>query len=218
MRVMIAKLMNHYIDGRFSAHKAIGRTVFVMFLVGASWPAAGQWLRDEKAQQPLGQSQKNWAPLAKDKVHDPKGSGIRQLQEPGEGLYQLPATESGNRVLWAKALDRGAISPRRATTPSATKPKVLDLDVLLNLGGSFPIVRFPHRIHTQWLACDNCHEHLFKSVKGANRISMYQILQGEQCGLCHGSVAFPLTQCTFCHNTERTAANLAAPQSRRAGE
>lgn len=162
-------------------------------------------MRDDEAQMPLGQLEKNWVPLSKDGVHDPAGPAIRQLQEPGKGLSQLPAHESGNRVLWAKALDRGAINPRRELAPSATKLQVLDLDILMNLRGGMPIVRFPHRIHTQWLACDNCHEHLFKSQIGANKLSMYTMLQGEQCGLCHGSVAFPLTQCAFCHSVSRAS-------------
>lgn len=199
---MIAKLTKHYTDSWLRAHRTIGRVAIVLFLAGTIWPAEGQWLQDEKAQLPLGQSEKNWTPLASDKVHDPNGQALRQLQEPGAGLYQLPADASGNLVLWAKALDRGAINPRRARTPSGTKLQVLDMDVLMNLRGSFPPVRFPHRIHTQWLACDNCHEHLFKSKIGANPIKMFQILQGEQCGLCHGSVAFPLTQCKFCHSVE----------------
>jgi hypothetical protein len=28
---------------------------------------------------------------------------------------------------------------------------------------------------------------------------MLAILEGEQCGQCHGAVAFPLTECTRCH-------------------
>lgn len=175
----------------------------VLLLVCAPWPAVGQWLQGGKAQLPLGQSEKNWMPLARDKVHDPRGSSIYELQEPSEGLSKLPANSSGNMVRWAEALDRGAIGPRRSLKPTGTMTQVLDMDVLLNLRGSFPIVRFPHRIHTQWLACDNCHEHLFKSQIGANKLSMYRILQGEQCGLCHGSVAFPLTQCQLCHSVER---------------
>lgn len=185
------------------SHRTVNRVALMLLLVSAPWHAGGQWLLDEKAQLPLGQSEKNWVPLAEDGVHDPGGPAIRQLQEPGEGLSLLPADPSGNRVLWAKALDRGAINPRRTRTPSETKGQVLDMDVLLNLRGSFPIVRFPHRIHTEWLACNNCHERLFKSRIGANKISMYQILQGEQCGLCHGAVAFPITQCSFCHSVER---------------
>ena len=202
---MIAELSKLYTGRWIRAHKTANRVALVLFLVGAPWPAGGQWLLNDKAQLPLGQSEKNWVPLAMDKVHDPNGSAIRQLQEPGEGLSLLPAHESGNRVLWAKALDRGAISPRRAKDPSEAKVQVLDMDVLMDLGGSMKIVRFPHRIHTEWLACDNCHEHLFKSKIGANKLSMFQILLGEQCGLCHGSVAFPLTECQFCHSVEQEA-------------
>lgn len=202
---MIAELTRRCTDSWFSAYRAVGLVALVLLLVGAPWAAAEQWLQDDKAQLPLGQSEKNWVPLAKDKVHDPRGPSIKELQEPGAGLSQLPAHPSGNRVLWAKALDRGAISPRRSITPTETKMQVLDMDVLLNLNGSFPAVRFPHKIHTQWLSCDNCHEQLFKSRIGANKINMYRILQGEQCGLCHGAVAFPLTECTLCHSVNRQA-------------
>lgn len=208
---MIAESTKFYNNGWFRAQKAVVRVVLVLLLAGASWTAEGQWLQDDKTQMPLGQSEKNWVPLTKDKVHDPRGPAIKQLQEPGEGLSQLPAHESGNRVLWAKALDRGAINPRRTRTPSGAKVQVLDMDVLMDLGGSMPIVRFPHRIHTEWLACDNCHEQLFKSKTGTNKLSMFQILLGEQCGLCHGSVAFPLTQCQFCHSVERQDGGFSSP-------
>ena len=32
---------------------------------------------------------------------------------------------------------------------------------------------------------------------------MMLILQGEKCGLCHGAVAFPLTECLRCHSVSR---------------
>ena len=209
---VIAELTKRYTGGGCPrVHRAASRAALILLLAGATWPARGQWLLDDKAQLPLGQSEKNWVPLAKDGVHDPDGLAIKQLQEPSEGLSLLPADTAGNRVLWAKALDRGAINPRRTKAPSETKGQVLDMDVLLDLRGSFSVVRFPHRIHTQWLACDNCHERLFKSKIGANKISMYQILQGEQCGLCHGAVAFPLTQCTYCHSVDRRQNQVYVP-------
>lgn len=211
---MTARLTKHYANWRFRAHGLVARVAFAMVLSGASWCACGQWLQDDKAQVPLGQSESNWVPLANDKLHDPRGPAIKQLQEPSEILSKLPAHESGNRVLWAKALDRRAINPRRARTPGGAKVQVLDMDVLMDLNGSMPIVRFPHRIHTQWLACDNCHEHLFKSKAGANKLSMFQILLGEQCGLCHGAVAFPLTQCQFCHSVEQRADSFGSPMPR----
>ena len=145
---------------------------------------------------------RRWLPLAKDGIHDPKGPALRLLQEPTEALSRLPPDGAGNQVNWTVALEQGRINPRTNILPE-TKVRVLDTDILLNLRGGTPIVRFPHRQHTLWLDCSNCHEHLFKSQAGANKFSMQLILQGEQCGVCHGAVSFPLTQCARCHNTPR---------------
>ena len=76
----------------------------------------------------------------------------------------------------------------------------MDMDIMLNLNGSMPQVRFPHRAHTMWLSCANCHPAIFVPKKGANAISMERILMGEQCGICHGAVAFPPTECARCHS------------------
>jgi len=145
---------------------------------------------------------RRWLPLAKDGIHDPKNPAMRQLQEPSEALSRLPADPSGNLVHWPTALEKGNINPRTNILPE-TKIRVIDSVILLNLKGGTPIVRFPHRQHTEWLDCNNCHEQLFKSQAGANKFSMQLILKGEQCGVCHGAVAFPLTQCGRCHNTGR---------------
>jgi c(7)-type cytochrome triheme protein len=66
-----------------------------------------------------------------------------------------------------------------------------------------PVVLFPHKRHTEWLDCSNCHDKLFKEEIGASHISMFQILAGEQCGVCHGAVSFPLTECNRCHSVLR---------------
>ncbi len=144
--------------------------------------------------------ERSWLPLNKDKVHDPMSPALRLLQQPGEALSKLPADTAGNQVRWVEALESGAIDPRTNVFPE-TKVNVLDLDNWLNTSGSMPVVKFPHRQHTLWLDCANCHEHLFKSKAGANKLSMLQILNGEQCGVCHGAVSFPLTECSRCHNT-----------------
>lgn len=143
-----------------------------------------------------------WAPLASDGIHDAKSPAVKSLQEPNAALSRLPPDHVGNLVNWVTALERGDINPRTNIFPES-RVRVLDKDILLNLRGSTPIVRFPHRQHTLWLDCSNCHEHLFKSQAGANKFSMERILQGEQCGVCHGAVAFPLTTCGRCHNTPR---------------
>ena len=145
---------------------------------------------------------RRWLPLAKDGIHDPASPAARVLQEPAVALSRLPADRVGNQVNWVEALDQNHISPRTNILPE-TRVRVLDSDILLNLRGGTPIVRFPHRAHTLWLDCSNCHEQLFKSKAGANKFSMERILKGEQCGVCHGAVSFPLTACERCHNTPR---------------
>lgn len=146
-----------------------------------------------------------WQPLARDGIHDPASPALGVLQEPREALSPLPRDGAGNLVDWMRALEDGAIRPR-ASLRRDTEVRVLETDILLNLKGGTPLVRFPHRSHTLWLDCSNCHEGLFKSQAGANGLSMLAILQGEQCGVCHGAVAFPLTECRRCHNTARTPA------------
>jgi c(7)-type cytochrome triheme protein len=145
-----------------------------------------------------------WTPLERDQVHDPANPALKSLQEPAQALSTLPRDNAGNLVDWMRALNQRVITPR-AKLDADAPVRLREDDILLNLRGGMPIVRFPHRSHTQWLDCSNCHEHLFKSQAGANRLSMFQILQGEQCGVCHGAVSFPLTECMRCHNTPRTA-------------
>ena len=140
-----------------------------------------------------------WTRLEKDGLHDPQGPGISLLQQPGEALQYLPRDTAGNMVRWVQALERGAIAPRSNLWPE-TQVRLREDDLIVAKNGSMPAVSFPHRAHTLWLDCANCHEQLFKSKAGANRFSMTAILNGEQCGLCHGAVAFPLTECNRCHS------------------
>ena len=144
----------------------------------------------------------SWQPLQNDDLHDPASPAIGLLQQPAEALSKLPPDTTGNLVRWVEALEKGHIEPRSNIFPE-TKINLLDKDILMNLKGGTPIVRFPHRAHTLWLDCANCHDHLFKAQTGGNKLSMMQILQGEQCGVCHGAVAFPLTECNRCHSVPR---------------
>lgn len=143
-----------------------------------------------------------WKPLARDGIHDPESPAVDILQEPAEALSELPGDTTGNRVRWVEALEEGFIEPRTNILPD-TEIKVLDEDVLMEDTAEMPIVRFPHKPHTEWLACDNCHERLFRSKKGETPVNMFAILQGEYCGRCHGAVAFPLTECNRCHSVPR---------------
>jgi c(7)-type cytochrome triheme protein len=145
-----------------------------------------------------------WKPLQEDRVHDPKSPALALLQQPADALSQLPPDSAGNMVNWVKAIETGAIQPRTNILPE-TQVRIRDDSIIISKFGSMAAVRFPHRQHTLWLDCSNCHEKLFKSQAGANRFSMQAILDGQQCGLCHGAVAFPLTECNRCHNTPNSS-------------
>jgi c(7)-type cytochrome triheme protein len=145
---------------------------------------------------------RDWLPLENDGLRDPTSPAVKLLQQPAEALSKLPPDGAGNLVRWVEAIESGAINPRTSLRPE-TKIRLRDDFIIMSPTGSMPPVRFPHRAHTLWLDCDNCHEYPFKSKTGSNRISMLAILEGEQCGLCHGAVAFPLTECSRCHSVPR---------------
>ncbi|MFM2058532.1 MAG: hypothetical protein RLY71_2917 [Pseudomonadota bacterium] len=143
-----------------------------------------------------------WLPLARDGIHDPASGAVGVLQEPAEALSTLPPDTAGNKVRWVQALDQGHIQPRSRLLDEQPAP-LRSTEVLLKNTGEMPMVRFPHRQHTAWLDCSNCHDELFARQAGATKINMFLILQGEKCGVCHGAVSFPLTECTRCHSVER---------------
>jgi c(7)-type cytochrome triheme protein len=143
-----------------------------------------------------------WMPLNGDGIHDPRSRAVKILQQPGDALKGLTPDNAGNQVRWVQVLGKGEIKPREKLFPQ-TEVRKLDLDIIMDVKGGMPAVRFPHRPHTEWLDCVNCHEGLFASKIGMSKISMFKILQGEQCGVCHGAVAFPLTECARCHSVPR---------------
>jgi c(7)-type cytochrome triheme protein len=144
----------------------------------------------------------HWLPLAQDGLHDPAVSKLGLLHNPSQVLSKLPHDVDGDQVNWVKALEKGYIKPS-ANMRSDTQMKVLDLDVLRRNTADMDMVLFPHKQHTEWLDCSNCHEALFKSKAGATKFGMFDILNGDYCGRCHGAVAFPLTECKRCHSVPR---------------
>ena len=162
--------------------------------------AIGAW-----AQQPgSAQDSRSWDKLAQDGLHDPGNPALEELQEPGEAMAMFPKDfpTIGNQVDWVRALEQGVIVPRTNIFPD-TEIEILDLDIIMDQTSQMPLVRFPHKAHTQWLDCSNCHDGIFKKKAGANPVNMFAILAGEYCGRCHGAVAFPLTECRRCHSQGR---------------
>ncbi|WP_428605733.1 c(7)-type cytochrome triheme domain-containing protein [Sedimenticola sp.] len=142
-------------------------------------------------------------PPAKDGIHDPENDGTEVLQHPKEAFSSLNKANSGNRVDWVKSLESDKIGPRYDRLDPDKQPVVLDLNIVREVKGSMPDVVYPHKPHTEWLDCSNCHPAIFIPKKGANNISMASILMGEQCGVCHGKVAFPVAECRKCHSKNK---------------
>lgn len=139
-------------------------------------------------------------PPAEDGIHDPDSIGVDLLQPPQMAFSELPRSKSGDYVDWMAALREGLIQPRFDRANEEVAPVVMDLNIVREVKGSMPDVVYRHDSHTRWLDCANCHPAIFIPQKGANNISMAGILLGEQCGVCHGKVAFPVSECRRCHS------------------
>ena len=63
-------------------------------------------------------------------------------------------------------------------------------------------VTYPHKLHSIWYECDECHPKVFAKKIGASDINMNKIISEQYCGSsgCHNSAyAFPLYLCENCH-------------------
>lgn len=116
-------------------------------------------------------------------------------------MADLPKDQYG-LVDWAAAIKTGRVKPRHSTDPKVSREEPpLDLDVVIfTKSRSQPDVVFPHKVHTMWLDCGNCHDEIFKRKAGGHpEMTMPKIAAGQYCGRCHNRVAFPLSDCLRCH-------------------
>lgn len=164
-------------------------------------PAANQGAADEP---PAPAAPADTAPVARRAIDtspllDPNNPDYQRLQNIGEATRSMPY--DANRFPdWMKALNEGLIKPR-AGLGGGEKMEVLDLDIVMRNTKEMPFVRFPHKSHTLWLACANCHPAPFKAQSGSNNIRMADIFRGEYCGMCHDRVAFiTFFSCQRCHS------------------
>jgi c(7)-type cytochrome triheme protein len=142
-------------------------------------------------------------PAVESGIHDPANDMTLQLQSPAQAFAGWPRSNAGNHVDWVKALANKNISPRWDRNDPNAAAVVMDLNIVREVKGSMPDVVYPHKQHTEWLDCSNCHPAIFVPQKGANQISMASILLGQQCGVCHGKVAFPMSECRLCHSRKK---------------
>jgi c(7)-type cytochrome triheme protein len=142
-------------------------------------------------------------PPPQDGIHDPENDGTHSLQPPLSAFTAFVRNNDGNRVDWVKTLGENRIQPRFDRNDPNAKPMVMDMNIVREVKGTMPDVVYPHKQHTEWLDCSNCHPAIFVPQKGANQISMASILLGQACGVCHGKVAFPVSECRRCHSKSK---------------
>ena len=152
---------------------------------------------------------RNLPPL-EDGIHDVANEATGLLQAPLTAYAGLPKSNAGNRIDWVKALAEKKLQPRADKQDPKVEMAVLEMNIVREVKGSMPDVVYPHRQHTQWLDCSNCHPAIFIPQKGANQISMASIILGQKCGVCHGKVAFPISECRLCHSKAKDAAAVSA--------
>jgi c(7)-type cytochrome triheme protein len=174
--------------------------------VPANSAAAAEVNAFNRLLKPLGRINR---PAVDSGIHDPANDMTLQLQPPGASFITLPKSMAGNHVDWVKALEGKLIAPRWDKADPAAAAIVMDLNIVREVKGSMPDVVYPHKQHTEWLDCSNCHPKIFVPQKGANQISMASILLGQKCGVCHGKVAFPVSECRLCHSRKKAVATLA---------
>lgn len=139
------------------------------------------------------------------KFYDRANPDYATLQKANESLAGFPVDRQGY-VDWMKALATGAIKPL-ADLHGRDPIQPMDLDVVMKNTKQMPHVLFPHRSHTLWLDCSNCHPAIFEPKAGANPISMGEIFRGRYCGVCHDRVAFiTFFSCDRCHSVPNPAA------------
>jgi c(7)-type cytochrome triheme protein len=117
---------------------------------------------------------------------------------------KMPRERFGNGIDWEKAEEKGLIKPQDFLEGVSVKREKMavqkDFSLEAKVAG-MPDIIFSHKKHTVWNGCEICHPDLFIGIrKGATKYSMIEIFDGRYCGACHGTIAFPLTDCQRCHS------------------
>lgn len=114
----------------------------------------------------------------------------------------LPRERFGNGVDWERAEKEKKITLIDYLEGISIRRKSLevrkDFSITPDMKG-MPEIIFSHEKHTVWNGCEVCHPEIFTVKKGKNKYTMMDIFDRQYCGVCHGTVAFPMLDCQRCH-------------------
>jgi c(7)-type cytochrome triheme protein len=114
----------------------------------------------------------------------------------------FPRARFGNGINWIRAEKDGKLKVKDGASEKKerTGQKKSPSDSFIKPDEpAMPVIIFSHEEHAQWNGCDLCHPALFSEKKGEPKITMEAIMEGRFCGVCHGTVAFPVLDCQRCH-------------------
>lgn len=158
----------------------------------------------ERVRTPIEEMHPARQSIEKNRIYDETNPALVQLQQIDEATHDLKKDPLGFPD-WMAAIRSGAITPRAGLSDNA-KMNVLELDVVMKNTKGMPYVLFPHKSHTMWLDCSNCHPAPFAEKAGSTPITMGSIFQGNYCGMCHDRIAFiTFFSCTRCHQVPQDA-------------
>lgn len=141
-------------------------------------------------------------PARCDRCHS-RGRNVAKEYDFTAFAQKMPKAPLGNGINWEEAEAKGVIMPVdflegvSMKRPAMKAQKDFSIQARTSWIGK---VVFSHEKHAVWNGCEVCHPEIFPSVqKGETKYSMFQIVNGQYCGVCHDKVAFPLQDCQRCH-------------------
>jgi c(7)-type cytochrome triheme protein len=130
--------------------------------------------------------------------------GVRPEHDFAAFAKRMPRERFGNGIDWEKAEDENLIRPADYLEGVSIRRQALraqkDFALTAKLEG-MPDIIFSHAKHTVWNGCELCHPDIYAVQRGGRANSMVAIFEGQSCGVCHTTVAFPLIDCQRCHST-----------------
>ncbi|RJQ21558.1 MAG: hypothetical protein C4560_03640 [Nitrospiraceae bacterium] len=131
------------------------------------------------------------------------GKNSRHESKFSEFAGKMPRERFGNGIDWEKAEKDNLIKLTDFIDGVSINRKEMpvqkDFSLEAKVSG-LPEIVFSHQKHTVWNGCEVCHPDIFTGVKkGITKYSMIEIFDGKFCGVCHGKVSFPTTDCQRCH-------------------
>lgn len=133
----------------------------------------------------------------------PVGMDTKIRDEFMELAAKLPRGRFGDGIDWQKAEEEGLIKPKDFIAGvSFDRPKMQNTQGEINMNAKLEGLQdiiFSHKKHATWNGCELCHPDLFALQAGKTKFTMQDNFDSRFCGVCHGSVSFPLRDCGLCH-------------------